>query len=126
MISKVREEYYDRMRHTFSVFPSLKVFDTLVEYYNSTLSEHQLVENANEYMVLDNEALYDIFFRALKLTAPRCWTRKNLCEEETGRYDLINQGTRVTEAATSQAKAHSKEEDLLKIFIKTLEGKTIF
>merc|ERR1712025_1299383 len=31
---------------------------------------HQLVENADEVMVLDNEALYDICFRTLKLTTP--------------------------------------------------------
>lgn len=44
--------------------------DTVVEPYNATLSVHQLVENADECMVLDNEALYDICFRTLKLTTP--------------------------------------------------------
>ncbi|MQL84166.1 hypothetical protein Taro_016679, partial [Colocasia esculenta] len=70
LISKVREEYPDRMMLTFSVFPSPKVSDTVVEPYNATLSVHQLVENADECMVLDNEALYDICFRTLKLTTP--------------------------------------------------------
>merc|ERR1711937_584350 len=51
-------------------FPSPKVSDTVVEPYNATLSVHQLVENADEVMVLDNEALYDICFRTLKLTTP--------------------------------------------------------
>jgi len=46
------------------------VSDTVVEPYNATLSVHQLVENADECMVLDNEALYDICFRTLKLTTP--------------------------------------------------------
>ncbi len=50
--------------------PSPKVSDTVVEPYNATLSVHQLVENADECMVLDNEALYDICFRTLKLTTP--------------------------------------------------------
>ncbi|KAB1224289.1 Tubulin beta-1 chain [Morella rubra] len=68
LISKIREEYPDRMMLTFSVFPSPKVSDTVVEPYNATLSVHQLVENADECMVLDNEALYDICFRTLKLT----------------------------------------------------------
>ena len=40
---------------TFSVVPSPKVSDTVVEPYNATLSVHQLVENADECMVLDNE-----------------------------------------------------------------------
>lgn len=60
------------MMLTFSVFPSPKVSDTVVEPYNATLSVHQLVENADECMVLDNEALYDICFRTLKLTTPSC------------------------------------------------------
>ncbi|RYR41252.1 hypothetical protein Ahy_A08g037654 [Arachis hypogaea] len=70
LISKIREEYPDRMMLTFSVFPSPKVSDTVVEPYNATLSIHQLVENADECMVLDNEALYDICFRTLKLSTP--------------------------------------------------------
>lgn len=47
-----------------------QVSDTVVEPYNATLSVHQLVENADECMILDNEALYDICFRTLKLTTP--------------------------------------------------------
>ncbi|KAL0056229.1 hypothetical protein WJX82_009010 [Trebouxia sp. C0006] len=70
LISKIREEYPDRMMMTFSVVPSPKVSDTVVEPYNATLSVHQLVENADECMILDNEALYDICFRTLKLTTP--------------------------------------------------------
>jgi tubulin beta len=70
LISKIREEYPDRMMCTFSVFTSPKVSDTVVEPYNATLSVHQLVENADEVMVIDNEALYDICFRTLKLTTP--------------------------------------------------------
>jgi tubulin beta len=70
LISKIREEYPDRMMATFSVFPSPKVSDTVVEPYNATLSIHQLVENADEVMVIDNEALYDICFRTLKLATP--------------------------------------------------------
>ena len=70
LISKIREEYPDRIMLTFSVVPSPKVSDTVVEPYNCTLSVHQLVENADECMLLDNEALYDICFRTLKLTTP--------------------------------------------------------
>merc|ERR1712146_580705 len=47
-----------------------KVSDTVVEPYNATLSVHQLVENADGVQVIDNEALYDICFRTLKLTTP--------------------------------------------------------
>nr|KAF6488233.1 hypothetical protein HJG63_020098 [Rousettus aegyptiacus] len=39
----------------------------VVEPYNATLSVHQLVENTDETYCIDNEALYDICFRTLKL-----------------------------------------------------------
>ena len=42
LISKIREEYPDRMMATFSVVPSPKVSDTVVEPYNATLSVHVL------------------------------------------------------------------------------------
>ena len=47
-----------------------QVSDTVVEPYNCTLSVHQLVENTDESYCIDNEALYDICFRTLKLTTP--------------------------------------------------------
>lgn len=49
---------------------STQVSDTVVEPYNCTLSVHQLVENTDESYCIDNEALYDICFRTLKLTTP--------------------------------------------------------
>jgi tubulin beta len=70
LISKIREEYPDRIIETFSVFPSPKVSDVVVEPYNATLSVNQLIENSDEVMVIDNEALYDICFRTQKLTTP--------------------------------------------------------
>uniref|UniRef100_A0A0R3RIY0 Tubulin beta chain n=1 Tax=Elaeophora elaphi TaxID=1147741 RepID=A0A0R3RIY0_9BILA len=70
MISKIREEYPDRIMSTFSVVPSPKVSDVVLEPYNATLSVHQLVENTDETFCIDNEALYDICFRTLKLTNP--------------------------------------------------------
>ncbi|GMH78474.1 hypothetical protein TL16_g07814, partial [Triparma laevis f. inornata] len=70
LVSKIREEYPDRIMSTYSVIPSPKVSDTVVEPYNATLSVHQLVENADQCFALDNEALYDICFRTLKLTTP--------------------------------------------------------
>jgi tubulin beta len=55
---------------TFSVVPSPKVSDTVVEPYNAMLAMHQLVENVDEVFCIDNEALYDICFRTLKLSNP--------------------------------------------------------
>lgn len=70
LISKIREEFPDRIITSYSVIPSPKVSDTVVEPYNATLSVHQLVENTDQTYTIDNEALYDICFRTLKLTNP--------------------------------------------------------
>ncbi|KAI0431923.1 tubulin beta chain [Xylaria sp. FL1042] len=70
LMAKIREEFPDRIMATYSVIPSPKVSDTVVEPYNATLSIHQLVENADETFCIDNEALYDICQRTLKLSAP--------------------------------------------------------
>lgn len=70
LLGKIKEEYPDRIMTTFSVVPSPKVSDTVVEPYNATLSVHQLVENTDSTYCIDNEALYDICFRTLKITQP--------------------------------------------------------
>ena len=70
LISKIREEYQDRIIETFSVFPSPKVSDTVVEPYNATLSIYLLVDSTDEVLVIDNEVLYDILLRTLKLPTP--------------------------------------------------------
>ncbi|KAJ8260297.1 hypothetical protein GJAV_G00179350 [Gymnothorax javanicus] len=70
IINKIREEYPDRIMNTFSIMPSPKVSDTVVEPYNATLSIHELIESTDETFCIDNEALYDICFRTLKLTTP--------------------------------------------------------
>lgn len=44
--------------------------DTVVEPYNCTLSLHQLTENSEVSICLDNEALYDICQRTLKISNP--------------------------------------------------------
>ena len=70
LFSKIREEFPDRILKSYSVVPSPKISDTVVEPYNATLSFHQLVENTDETFCIDNEALYDICFRTLKLSTP--------------------------------------------------------
>lgn len=52
LISKIREEFPDRMMATFSVVPSPKVSDTVVEPYNATLSVHQLLSTPMRLSVL--------------------------------------------------------------------------
>jgi len=70
LLAKIREEFPDRLLSTFSIMPSHKVTDTVVEPYNATLSIHQLIENADAVFCIDNEALFDICKRTLKLPNP--------------------------------------------------------
>ncbi|KAG1778991.1 beta-tubulin 2 [Suillus placidus] len=70
LLSKLREEYPDRMLSTFSVLPAPNVSETVVEPYNSLLSVHQLVDNCDLTICIDNEALYDIAVRTLKIKSP--------------------------------------------------------
>lgn len=70
LLSKIREEYPDRIMTTYSVVPSPKVSNTVVEPYNATLSMHQLIENCDQTFCFDNEALYGIYFRTLKQSSP--------------------------------------------------------
>ncbi|KAJ3560004.1 hypothetical protein NP233_g11113 [Leucocoprinus birnbaumii] len=70
LLSKLREEYPDRMLATFSILPSPKVSETVVEPYNALLSLNQLVDNGDLTVCIDNEALYDICQRTLKIKDP--------------------------------------------------------
>jgi len=60
LAGKLREEVPDAMIATFSVLPSPKMSDTVVEPYNSLLSIHQLTENSDLTICIDNDALYEM------------------------------------------------------------------
>lgn len=70
IISNIREEYSDRIINTFSVIPSPKVSTVVLEPYNATLCIQMLIENSDQTHCIDNEALYNICFRNLKLANP--------------------------------------------------------
>jgi len=70
LLLKIRDTYPDRITTTYSVYPSPKVSDTVVEPYNAVLSSHQLLENSDETFIVDNEALYNISHNILKMNAP--------------------------------------------------------
>merc|ERR1712211_21185 len=70
LLLKIRDGYPDRITTTYSVFPSPKVSDTVVEPYNAVLSSHLLLENSDETFVIDNEALYNINHNILKNDQP--------------------------------------------------------
>merc|ERR1711939_529381 len=70
LLLKLRDGYPDRLTTTYSVYPSPKVSDTVVEPYNAVLSSHQLIENADQTYVIDNESLFRISCDLLKDTKP--------------------------------------------------------
>ncbi|PWA02301.1 hypothetical protein BB558_001570 [Smittium angustum] len=70
VIQKLKEEYPDRMISNFCVLPSPKVSDTVVEPYNAVLTMHHMVENSDLTFTFDNEALYDISMKTLKIESP--------------------------------------------------------
>ncbi|KAJ2514943.1 Tubulin beta-3 chain [Coemansia sp. RSA 2049] len=70
LLQKIREEYPDRMLSTFTVMPSAKASDTVVEPYNSVLTIHHLIENSDMTFCLDNEALGRICVETLKIKSP--------------------------------------------------------
>ena len=60
LLLKIRDNYPDRITATFSVYPSPKVSDVVVEPYNTVLSVNELIECADQSYTLDNEALVRI------------------------------------------------------------------
>ena len=79
LISKVCELHHNRIMNTFSVVPSPKVSDTVVEPYNTTMYIHKLVENMDETYYINNVALYNICFCTLKLATPTYGDLNHLC-----------------------------------------------
>ncbi|KAK3752235.1 hypothetical protein QZH41_012243, partial [Actinostola sp. cb2023] len=70
LISKIREEYPDKLVYSYSIFPSPRVSETITEPYNATLSFHHLIDIADATVCIDNEALYNICYNVLKKRTP--------------------------------------------------------
>jgi len=70
IITKIREQYPEKVMSTFSVVPSPKVSNAVVEPYNATLSIHQLIENTDSVFCIDNDALHDICSKNLGISHP--------------------------------------------------------
>ena len=69
-ISTLKDIYGDCLIQTFPIFPSPKVSDAVTEPYNSVLSIHNQVEHVSLCNTLDNEALFDICQKKLKIEKP--------------------------------------------------------
>merc|ERR1712218_128662 len=71
ILLKIRDAFPDKITCSYSIFPSPKVSDTVVEPYNAVLSIHQLLDLASQTYVIDNEALYNIAHNVLKQNSPK-------------------------------------------------------
>lgn len=69
-IRNLRTEYEDRMITAYTVVPSCKVSRVVTEPYNSVLALAELSCNADEIIVFDNEALFEITYEQLKIPVP--------------------------------------------------------
>merc|ERR1712165_513271 len=77
VLLKLRDAYPDKITCSYSIYPSPKVSDTVVEPYNAVLSTHQLLENSDETFIIDNEALMNIQHNVLKVTSDADFKKMN-------------------------------------------------
>jgi tubulin beta len=70
VLSNLRDEYPDRLVSTFSVLPSPKVSDFVVEPYTIGFTLRKLVEFADICHVLDNGAYFDLCVANLGIESP--------------------------------------------------------
>uniref|UniRef100_UPI0037E7B982 tubulin, beta 6 class V isoform X4 n=1 Tax=Semicossyphus pulcher TaxID=241346 RepID=UPI0037E7B982 len=124
LISKIREEYPDRIMNTFSVMPSPKVSDTVVEPYNATLSVHQLVENTDETFIGNSTAIQELFKRIseqfsamFRRKAFLHWftgegmDEMEFTEAESNMNDLVSEYQQYQEATANDGDENFDDED---------------
>lgn len=70
LINRLHDDYPDRLINSFTVIPSGKVSETVVEPYNAVLSLKELICHTDETITFDNEALYDICEKTLRIPKP--------------------------------------------------------
>lgn len=70
LITKLKEEYPDRILKTYSVIPSREMSDVVVEPYNAVLALARSIECTDQTFCVDNQALHHICTRVLKINAP--------------------------------------------------------
>lgn len=70
LLERMSIEYGKKSKMCYALYPSPHISTGVVEPYNSILSTHSLLENADLAVMFDNEALYDIFARELENEKP--------------------------------------------------------
>ncbi|XP_061177805.1 tubulin beta chain-like [Saccostrea echinata] len=70
ILEKISEEFPDRMKCSYSIFPSSTVSNVAQEPYNAVLALHELLEQSDQTFCIDNEALQKICLKNLKIPNP--------------------------------------------------------
>jgi len=70
LLERLSADFPKKSKFGFVVYPSPDLASSVVEPYNSVLSTHSLLEHTDICAVLDNEAIYDICKKKLKIPKP--------------------------------------------------------
>jgi cell division GTPase FtsZ len=70
ILKTIRERYPKVPIFTFSIFPSPKISETVVEPYNAILTLSKLIKYSSCSVILDNEALFSIAENKLEIENP--------------------------------------------------------
>ena len=70
LLESLSLDYGKKAKIGFTVYPSPQYSTSVVEPYNSVLSMPSLIEHNDVNVVLDNEAIYDIFTKNLEADKP--------------------------------------------------------
>lgn len=71
LMQKLTQQYGKKSKLQFVVYPAPQVSTAVVEPYNSVLATHATLENSDCAFMVDNEAIYEICLRKLKIDRPR-------------------------------------------------------
>ena len=70
LMEQLKSEFGKKCKLEFSVYPSPTISTAVVEPYNSILTTHTSIDNSDCAFMVDNEAIYDICRKNLKIGRP--------------------------------------------------------
>lgn len=70
ILEKIKEEYPKKIIMTITIFPSPLMSDAVVEPYNAVLAMDKMINYADENVIIDNQALYQIVTKGMGNTNP--------------------------------------------------------
>lgn len=81
LLEGLLDDYGKKTKVDFSIYPSPNISTVIVEPYNSVLTTHGTLDYEDVCFLVDNEALYDICSKRLKLERPN-YTNLNRLEAQ--------------------------------------------